>query len=97
MGDPVAAARHAAARLAPGGTVLLVEPSAAETTGPVARLYYSASTVLCCAHALSEGQTDALGAQAGEERLEQVFREAGFGHWRKAAETPFNLILEARV
>jgi 2-polyprenyl-3-methyl-5-hydroxy-6-metoxy-1,4-benzoquinol methylase len=97
MGDPVAAARHARTKLAPGGTVLLVEPNAAETVGPIARLYYSASTVLCCAHALSEGQSDALGAQAGEERLEQVFREAGFGHWRKAAETPFNLILEARA
>jgi SAM-dependent methyltransferase len=97
MGDPVAAARHARTKLAPGGTVLLVEPNAAETVGPVARLYYSASTVLCCAHALSEGQADALGAQAGEARLERVFREAGFGHWRKAAETPFNLIIEARV
>jgi SAM-dependent methyltransferase len=97
MGDPVAAARHARAKLAPGGTVLLVEPNAAEATGPVARLYYSASTVLCCAHALSEGQSDALGAQAGEARLEQVFRAAGFSHWRKAAETPFNLIIEARV
>jgi SAM-dependent methyltransferase len=97
MGDPVAAARHARTKLAPGGTVLLVEPNAAESTGTVARLYYSASTVLCCAHALSEGQSDALGAQAGEARLERVFREAGFGRWRKAAETPFNLILEARV
>jgi SAM-dependent methyltransferase len=97
MGDPVAAARHARAKLAPGGTVLLVEPNAAETVGPIARLYYSASTVLCCAHALSEGQSDALGAQAGEARLEQVLRDAGFGHWRKAAETPFNLIIEARV
>ncbi len=97
MGDPVAAARHARARLAPGGTVMLVEPNAAESVGTIARLYYSASTVLCCAHAISERSEDALGAQAGEARLERVFREAGFGHWRKAAETPFNLILVARA
>jgi SAM-dependent methyltransferase len=100
MGDPVAAARHAAAALAPGGTVMLVEPFAndavADNVSPVARLYYAASTTLCCAHAISEGGGLVLGAQAGEARLAAVFRKAGFSHFRRAAETPFNLILEAR-
>jgi SAM-dependent methyltransferase len=100
MGDPVAAARHAAEVLAPGGTVLLVEPFAhdrvEENISPVARLYYAASTMLCCAHAISEGGHLVLGAQAGEARLAEVFRKAGFTHFRRAAETPFNLILEAR-
>jgi SAM-dependent methyltransferase len=100
MGDPVAAARHAGRMLADGGTVMLVEPNAADSVegniGPIGRLYYGASTMLCTAHAISEGG-EALGAQAGEARLAQVFAEAGFGHWRRAAETPFNLILEARA
>jgi hypothetical protein len=101
MGDPVGAARHARAALADGGTVMLVEPYAAErvedNTGAVGRLYYSASTVLCCAHARSEGGEDVLGAQAGEARLAEVFAEAGFTHWRVADQTPFNLVLEARA
>jgi 2-polyprenyl-3-methyl-5-hydroxy-6-metoxy-1,4-benzoquinol methylase len=100
MGDPVAAARHAASVLAPGGTVMLVEPFAndrvEDNISPVARLYYAASTTLCCAHAISEGGRLVLGAQAGEARLAEVFRKAGFSHFRRAAETPFNLILEAR-
>jgi len=101
MGDPVGAARNARAALAEDGTVMLVEPYAADAvednTGTIGRLYYSASTVLCCAHALSENGGHALGAQAGETRLAEVFAEAGFGHWRRAAETPFNLVLEARA
>jgi 2-polyprenyl-3-methyl-5-hydroxy-6-metoxy-1,4-benzoquinol methylase len=100
MGDPLAAARHAAEVLAPDGTVMLVEPFAndrvEDNRSPVARLYYAASTTLCCAHAISEGGTLVLGAQAGEARLAEVFRKAGFTHFRRAAETPFNLILEAR-
>ena len=100
LGDPVAAARHAAEALAPGGTVFLVEPFAndrvEENISPVSRLYYAASTVLCCAHAISEGGKLVLGAQAGEARLAEVFRKAGFTHFRRAAETPFNLIFEAR-
>lgn len=100
MGDPVAAAQHAAEALAPDGTVMLVEPFAndrvQDNISPVARLYYAASTTLCCAHAVSEGGHLVLGAQAGEGRLEEVFRKAGFKHFRRAAETPFNLILEAR-
>ena len=100
MGDPVAAARYAARVLAPGGKVMLVEPFAhnhiEHNLSPVARLYYAASTTICCAHAISEGGTLVLGAQAGEARLAEVFRKAGFNHFRHAAETPFNLILEAR-
>jgi hypothetical protein len=66
----------------------------ASNKGPINRLY-SASTTLCCAHALSEGGEQVLGAQAGEARLAEVFAEAGFGHWRVASETPVNLVLEA--
>jgi len=101
MGDPVGAARHARAALADGGTVMIVEPYAADAVednaGPIGRLYYSASTVLCTAHAISENGGHALGAQAGEAALAEVFTEAGFSHWRHAAETPFNLVLEARA
>jgi len=101
LGDPVAAARHAARALAPGGTVMLVEPFAGdcleENRTPVGRLYYAASTMLCCANAISDGGQLVLGAQAGEARLAEVFRRAGFTHFRRAAETPFNLILEARL
>jgi SAM-dependent methyltransferase len=101
MGDPVGAARHARSALAEGGTVMLVEPCATDRVednkGPIGRLYYSASTTLCCAHALSEGGQHVLGAQAGEARLADVFTEAGFTHWRLAEQTPFNLILKARA
>ncbi|MGQ7791144.1 class I SAM-dependent methyltransferase [Faunimonas sp. B44] len=101
MGDPLSAARHAAQALAPDGTVMLVEPFAndrvEDNISPVARLYYSASTTICCAHAISEGGHLVLGAQAGEARLADVFRKAGFTRFRRAAETPFNLVLEARL
>ena len=101
MGDPVAAAKHAAKTLAPGGTVMLVEPFAKDkiedNLNMVSQLYYSASTTICCAHAISEGGHMVLGAQAGEARLAEVFRKAGFTHFRRAAETPFNLIFEARL
>jgi SAM-dependent methyltransferase len=100
MGDPVAAARYAASALAPGGTVMLIEPFAndrvEDNLSPVARMYYSASTTMCCAHAISEGGPLALGAQAGEARLAEVFRKAGFTHFRVAVKTPFNLVFEAR-
>jgi SAM-dependent methyltransferase len=101
MGDPLRAAEHAARALAPDGTVLLVEPFAndhvEDNISPIARLYYAASTTLCCAHAISEGGRMVLGAQAGEARLAEVFRKAGFSHFRRALATPFNLILEARL
>jgi SAM-dependent methyltransferase len=101
LGDPVAAARHAAEVLAPDGTLMLVEPFAndrvEDNLSPIARLYYSASTTICCAHSISEGGQLVLGAQAGETRLTDVFRKAGFTRFRRAAATPFNLILEARL
>ena len=100
LGDPIAAARHAARALTPGGTLMVVEPFANDRVenniSPVARIYYAASTVLCVAHAISEGGHLVLGAQAGEARLTEVFRKAGLTHVRRAAETPFNLILEVR-
>lgn len=100
MGDPVAALAHVAKKLAPGGTVMLVEPYAPDRLDGqpsiVARMYYSASTTMCCAHAISEGGRFVLGAQAGGARLADLLRKAGFSHVRRAGETPFNLILEAR-
>jgi len=100
LGDPVAAARHAAETLAPGGTVLLVEPFAhdrvEDNLSAVGQLYYSGSSLICCAHAIAEGGKLVLGAQAGPKRLADVFRKAGFTHFRRAAETPFNLIFEIR-
>ncbi|MDT4289147.1 class I SAM-dependent methyltransferase [Methylomonas sp. MO1] len=101
MGDPLGAAKYAAEALAPGGTVMLVEPYAndrvEDNLNTVGRLFYAASTTICCAHSLSEDVGLALGAQAGEARWAGIFREAGFNSLRRAAETPFNLILEAKV
>lgn len=101
MGDPIAAARYAAQSLAADGSVLLVEPFAEDklehNLSPVARIYYTASTCICCAHAISEGGQWVLGAQAGEKRLADVFRKAGFSYFRRVAQTPFNLIFEAKV
>jgi SAM-dependent methyltransferase len=100
MGDPVGAARHAYRALEDDGTVLLVEPFAGDTLAanstPVGRLYYAASTMVCTPNSLSQEVGLALGAQAGEARLRAVFAEAGFRRFRRATETPFNLILEAR-
>ena len=100
LGDPVGAARHVGKVLAPDGTVMLVEPFAhdrvEDNLNTVGRIYYSGSTTLCCAHSLSEEVGLALGAQAGQKRLAAVFREAGFAHFRRATETPFNMIFEAR-
>jgi SAM-dependent methyltransferase len=100
MGDPVGAARHAYQSLKPDGTVLLVEPYANDTLdenmNPVGRLFYAASTFICTPNSLSQEVGLGLGAQAGEKRLREVFTEAGFTQFRRAAETPFNLILEAR-
>jgi ubiquinone/menaquinone biosynthesis C-methylase UbiE len=100
MGDPIAAARHAARVLSPDGTVMLIEPFAndrlEDNLSPISRLYYAASATICCAHAISDGGQLVLGAQAGEARLADVFRKAGFTRFRRATATPFNLILEAR-
>ena len=100
MGRPVDAARHAASAIAKDGTLMLVEPFAndrvEDNINPVGRLYYAASTTMCCAHAISEQGTHVLGAQAGPRQLETVLRSAGLSTIRKAAETPFNLVFEAR-
>jgi ubiquinone/menaquinone biosynthesis C-methylase UbiE len=100
MGNPGKAAEHAARVLAKDGTIMLVEPFAGDRVedniNPVGRLYYAASTTMCCAHAISERGSDVLGAQAGEKRLTDIFRKAGFRHIRRAAATPFNLIMEIR-
>jgi SAM-dependent methyltransferase len=99
MGDPVGAARHAKEVLAKDGTVLLVEPYAndqvEQNINPVGRMFYGASTFLCTPSSLAQDVGLALGAQAGEHRLSGVFTEAGFSTFRRATETPFNLILEA--
>lgn len=100
MGDPVGAATHARQRLADDGTVLLVEPFAGdrleENMTPVGRLFYAASTFVCTPNSLSQDAGRGLGAQAGEAQLRDVMTEAGFTRFRRATETPFNLILEAR-
>jgi SAM-dependent methyltransferase len=100
MGNPLAVIQHVRQSLKPDGTVLLVEPFANErledNINPVGRLYYSVSTAVCVAHALSEESGLALGAQAGEKRLAELFHGAGYSSFRRASATPFNLILEAR-
>ncbi len=100
MPDPLGAATHIRNALKPDGTFLLVEPMAGDTLednlNPVGRLFYGASTVICVAHSMTEEPRTALGAQAGEARLARILREAGFTRIRRAAETPFNLIIEAR-
>jgi 2-polyprenyl-3-methyl-5-hydroxy-6-metoxy-1,4-benzoquinol methylase len=101
MGDPVGAAKHVRKALAPGGTWMIVEPIAGDDTAsnlnPVGRIYYSASTVVCVPASLSQEVGLGLGAQAGQKRLTEVLNEAGFTQVRRAAETPFNMVLEARV
>lgn len=97
--DPVGAARRAREALASDGTWLIVEPfagaSVADNLNPVGRLFYAASTMLCVPNALAFHGT-ALGAQAGEDRIAAVAKEAGFQRFRRATETPFNLVFEAR-
>jgi 2-polyprenyl-3-methyl-5-hydroxy-6-metoxy-1,4-benzoquinol methylase len=98
MEDPGGAARRVKAVLAPGGTWMIVEPFAADRRednhNPVGRVFYSASTMLCVPHSLSQ-RGPALGAQAGEGRLRRIINEAGFERFRRATQTPFNLVLEA--
>ncbi|MFC4272722.1 class I SAM-dependent methyltransferase [Sneathiella chungangensis] len=101
MGDPVGAARHARKALKSGGSLMLVEPAAGnaveENINPVSRLYYAASTAVCTPCSLSQEVGLALGAQAGERRLSEVLIEAGFPRVRRVAQTPFNIILEAKL
>jgi SAM-dependent methyltransferase len=100
MGDPVGAAAHVRETLAPNGTWLIVEPFAndrvQDNLNPVGRVFYGASTVICTPASLDQEVGLALGAQAGEARLTEVIRSGGFSDVRRATETPFNLVLEAR-
>ena len=100
MGDPVEAARHIHEALAPDGTWLLVEPAAGDSLednlNPVGRMFYSASTFLCVPNAVSQNGDRALGAQAGEAAMRDIAGEAGFTRFRRAAQTPFNAVYEAR-
>ncbi len=102
MGDPVGVAAYARRHLQPDGTVLLVEPFALDgraknqADNPMAPLLYMASTAICTPNSLSQEVGLGLGAQAGEGRLRAIFEQAGFSRFRRATETPLNLILEAR-
>ncbi len=101
MGDPAGAASHVRKALKPDGTWMIVEPMARdkleENLNPVGRLYYAASTIVCVPTSLSQEVGAALGAQAGETQLREVVTDGGgFSRFRRATETPFNLILEAR-
>ncbi len=100
MGDPVGAARHVRETLADDGTWMIVEPMAGDRVednlNPVGRAYYGFSTFLCTPASLSQEVGLALGAQAGEARIGDVVSAGGFTRFRRAAETPFNLVFEAR-
>ena len=100
MGDPAGAARHVRSTLGPDGTWMIVEPMAGDRVednlNPVGRAYYGFSTLLCTPASLSQEVGLALGAQAGEARIRDVVTSGGFTRFRRAAETPFNLVFEAR-
>jgi SAM-dependent methyltransferase len=101
MGDPVGAAAHIRQSLAPGGTWMIVEPFANDdlknNLNPVGRVYYGFSTLLCTPSSRSQEVGLCLGAQAGEARIRDVVTAAGFRHFRRATETPFNIVYEARA
>ncbi|MBB2684861.1 class I SAM-dependent methyltransferase (plasmid) [Rhizobium sophoriradicis] len=101
MGDPVGAGRHVKETLAPNGTWLIVEPFAhdhlKDNLNPVGRVYYGASTMICTPASLSQEVGLGLGAQAGEMKLRKVALDAGFTHFRRATETPFNMVFEVRA
>jgi SAM-dependent methyltransferase len=100
MVDPVGASAHIRAALSPDGTFMMVEPFAHDqleaNLNPVGRIYYGISSVVCTPASQAQDGAYGLGAQAGEARLQTVVREAGFANVRRAAETPFHLVLEAR-
>lgn len=101
MGDPVGAGRHVKDTLARDGTWMIVEPFAhdrlKDNLNPVGRVYYGASTMICTPASLSQEVGLGLGAQAGEMKLRKVALDAGFTHFRRAAETPFNMVFEVRT
>jgi SAM-dependent methyltransferase len=100
MGDPAGAAAHVRRSLKPNGTWMIVEPYAGDhledNLNPVGRIFYSASTTICVPASKDQELGLALGAQAGEDRMREVVTSGGFAHFRRAAETPFNLVFEAR-
>ncbi len=100
MGDPVGAAAHVRQALKPDGAWMVVEPIAGyrleDNHNPVGRIYYAASTMVCVPTSLAQEVGLALGAQAGEAKLREIITAGGFGTVRRATETPFNMILEAR-
>jgi SAM-dependent methyltransferase len=100
MGDPVGAAAHVRQSLGRDGTWMLVEPFAndavEENLNPIGRVFYSASTLVCCPASLSQEVGAALGAQAGEARMRELTQKAGFTRFRRATQTPFNLVYEVR-
>ena len=100
MGDPAGAAKHVHSTLAEDGAWMVVEPFAhdklEDNLNPVGRVFYSASTFICTPASRAQEVGLGLGAQAGEARLRKVISEGGFRHIRRAAETPFNMVLEAR-
>ena len=100
MGDPTGAAAHVRQSLKRDGSWMIVEPMAGDSIeqnlNPVGRLFYAASTMICIPTSLSQEVGTALGAQAGEAKLREVITAGGFATVRRAAETPFNMILEAR-
>jgi SAM-dependent methyltransferase len=101
MGDPEGAAKHVKESMTPDGAWMIVEPFAhdklEDNLHPIGRVYYAASTMLCTPASLSQEVGLALGAQAGEGRLSKILKAAGFSRVRRAAETPFNIVLEARA
>ena len=101
MGDPVGVARHVRQTLKPSGSWMIVEPAAGdrleENLNPVGRMYYAGSTMICVPTSLDQPVGAAFGAQAGFAKLSSAIREGGFGKVRKATETPFNMVLEART
>jgi len=100
MGDPIGAAKHVHSTLDANGTWMVVEPFAndrvEDNLNPVGRVFYSASTMICTPASLAQEVGLALGAQAGEGRLREVITQGGFTRFRRATETPFNMVLEAR-
>ncbi|HYK37706.1 class I SAM-dependent methyltransferase [Alloacidobacterium sp.] len=101
MGDPTGAAAHVKQSLANNGTWMIVEPIAGDditsNLNPIGRIYYAASTIVCVPASRSQEVGLGLGAQAGEKRIRQVVTEGGFTHFRRASETPFNMVFEARA
>lgn len=100
MGDPVGAATHIRSTLGPDGTLLIVEPMAGESVlencNPIGKLFYSAGLFICVPHARSQGGAEELGPQVPEATWQSLLGRAGFGRFRRAAETPFNRVFEAR-